>query len=541
MKELKFEELSLKQKLGMVMAGIVRPIRCEDKYETFEENFEFVLELIRNHSLGAVWVPPSTITGVAGMFPPHPDVLDRIREAADYPILIFTDAESGFGEHTIGRHNPIGSAGREDLAYTFGKVTAISARKMGYNVVCDPVVDMVDSWVACGGNVRSLGSDKEKVSKLAIAMSKGLHDGGVLSVAKHYPSTGGAKVDGHMAPHASDVTTEQLIDYNLYPYTQLIKEGLLDGIMAGHTSCPNIDPDYPTSVSKKIKSIIRELGFDGFFITDALDMMGLKARFGDTKVKGLCVESGIEFILPWFSAKKAYFDLCDCYDEGIITDERLDEAVKTVLAAQHKILEMKPKFDDYTEEDIEMFNKINTDSVYARTDEGVEASISREGKHFFAMLVHNDTDIADNGKVSVDTFTNGWWFPARIQKKIEELFPNSCVRAICQFPTPNQNMDVLHDSVDYDDVIFLTFAEAPAYAGSDHLTRRILALIDALNISGKISTIVHFGNPYVLEEVPHIKRILMGGCSPDSTNACLDVLAGNYPAKGVLTYDVKIQ
>ena len=143
LKELKFEELSTEQKLGMVMAGIIRPIRCEDKYETFDENLEFVLNLIRSHSLGAVWVPQSTLTGVKGFCDPHPDVIERVREAADYPILIFTDAESGIGEHMVGRHNAIGVADSEELAYTFGKVTAATARKKGYNVVCDPVLDMV--------------------------------------------------------------------------------------------------------------------------------------------------------------------------------------------------------------------------------------------------------------------------------------------------------------------------------------------------------------------------------------------------------------
>lgn len=541
MKELKFEELSLKQKLGMVMAGIVRPIRCEDKYETFEENLDFVLGLIRNHSLGAVWVPISTLTGVEGMFDPHPDVINRIRETADYPILIFTDAESGLGEHQIGRHNALGSTGSEELAYTFGKVTGITARKMGYNVVCDPVVDMVKDWVACGGNVRSLGSDKHKVASLAKAEARGLKDAGVLTVAKHYPSSGGSKIDGHMAPTSSMVTKEELVDYNLFPYTELMKEGLLDGIMAGHTKLANIDPEYPTTVSKKVKNIIRQLGFDGFFITDALDMMGLKAQFGDTNVKGLCVESGIEFILPWFSAKKAYYDLCECYEKGIITDVRLDEAVKTVLAAQHKVMNLQPKFEDITDEDIAEFNRINSDGIYVRTDDELHSSISKDGKHFFALLVRNETDIADDGKVSVDTFTNGWWYPVRITKKIQELFPNSAVRAISQFPTPNQNMDVLQDSVDYEDVIFLTFAEAPAYAGSDHLTHRIVALINALQISGKISTVAHFGNPYPLEELNHIPRILIGGISADSVDAGLEVLAGEHEAKGVLTYDVKFQ
>jgi len=532
LKELKFEELSIEQKLGMVMAGIIRPIRCEDKYETFDENVTFVLNLIKNHSLGAVWIPQQLEN--------RDEIIKKVREAADYPILIFTDAESGFGDYMIGRHNALGTVGTEEAAYIFGKVVALAARKAGYNVICDPVVDMCKDWAVCSANIRSLGSDKHKVAKLATAIARGIHDAGMLSVAKHYPSIN-APIDNHMAPSYSTVTKEELLDYNLYPYLQLHKEGLLDGIMTGHVKAINIDPDYPASVSKKVISIIREHGFDGFSITDALDMMGLKAEFGDTNVKGMCIEAGNEFILPWFSAVKAYKDLKECYAKGIITDARLDEAVRRVLEAQHKVNIAESKFDDLTEEDIEKFEAINRDSIYARTDEGVETSISRDGKHFFAMLVRNETDIADDGKVTVDSFTNGWYYPSKITKKIEELFPNSKVRAISQFPTPNQNMDVLQDSVGYDDVIFITFAEAPAYAGSDHLTHRIVALINALQVTNRISTIVHFGNPYVLEELSHIPRIIIGNASTQNIDAALTVLAGEYPAKGVPTYDVNFK
>ena len=94
MNELKFEDLSLQQKLGMVMAGIVRPTGLDDKYGTFEENLEYVLEMIRNRSLGAVWVHLQS-------FRICPDVMERIKAAADYPILIFTDAENGIDSSEI--------------------------------------------------------------------------------------------------------------------------------------------------------------------------------------------------------------------------------------------------------------------------------------------------------------------------------------------------------------------------------------------------------------------------------------------------------
>lgn len=534
MKELKFEELTTAQKLGMVMAGIIRPLKPTDNYESFDENLEYTLELIRNHSLGAVWIPPA--------IPRREEAIAKVKEAADYPILIMTDVENGLGEYRIGRHNAIGMADKEELAYTFGKVTAITARQMGYNVVCAPVLDMQNKWGATGTNIRSLGCDKYRVAELAKAEAEGLRDGGVLRIGKHYPGGDNPlRVDSHMAERYSEMTKEELLDYSLYPYLELMKDDLLDGIMTAHCKFANIDSEYPASLSKKVIDIIREQGFEGVAITDALDMMGIKAKFGDTRSKGMCVQAGNEFILPWFSTAKAYRDLTDCYNEGIITDERLDEAVRRILAAQKKVLEMTPKYTEITDDDATQFARINNESVHARVDEGLDIAIPCDKKYFFVMLVHNESEINDMGKVSVDTFTNGWYFPTRVAAKIEELFPNSYVRPIYQFPTNHQNCNVLQDSLGYDDVIFITFAEAPAYTGSDNLTHRIVALIKAMQYSDRISTVVHFGNPFVLEELPHIPRILMGSVGADNIDAALEVLAGKREAKGVLTYDVNFQ
>lgn len=270
-------------------------------------------------------------------------------------------------------------------------------------------------------------------------------------------------------------------------------------------------------------------------------MMGIKAKYGETKPKGLCITAGNDFILPFCTSVRAHSDLCKCYEEGIISDERLDEAVRRVLEAQGKTLRMTPKFTEITEEDITKFNRINKDGIYARVDDNLEVPISRNGKHFFAVLVKNESEIAADGKVAVDTFTNGWYYPTKIIEKLEKDFPNSEVRVLYQFPTPEQNMKLLQDSLEYEDVVFITFTESPAFVGTDHLTHRIVTLINALQMSGRISTVVHFGNPFVLEELLHIPRIIIGGVSIDSTYAALDVLVGDYPAKGVLTYDVNFK
>ncbi len=529
MKELNIRELSVRQKLGMCMtAHIYDYNRPGDPVNT-----EYALDMIRNHALGAIWVDP-TIPDLAG-------TMARIREAADYPILIFTDAESGIGDHMIGRHNALGCTGSEELAYMFGKVTAVTARQMGYNVVCNPILDMTKANTVCGATVRSIGSDKHEVARLAKAIARGMHDGGVLTVGKHYPGTkGDGTIDSHMAEVLAPETAEELLDYNLFPYLEMMKEGLLDGVMTQHARIPNVDPDYPASLSEKVIGLIRNQGFDGFAITDALVMMGVAAKFGAQACKGLSIANGNDLALTWGPNKESYEAICESYDKGVIDDERLNEAVRRVLDAQRKTMP-EPKYTSLTDEDLQKFDSINRDATYARTDEGVPTAISREGRHYFAVLTPNEVTVNDQGKVNVDTFSGGWYRPQAIMDQLSSLFPNSTAVAINEFPSAAQNMHLLERSVDYDDVIFITYTESQAYVGRECLTARIVSLIQALQVTDRVSTIVHFGNPFVLEDLEHIPRVLIGGLSADSVRYTLEILAGMYTAKGLLTYDINLK
>ena len=101
--------------------------------------------------------------------------------------------------------------------------------------------------------------NKEKVATLAVAMARGLHDAGILTVAKHFPGGSDAEgIDSHMSEGISEDTVEDLLNYSLYPYQRLLKEGLLDGIMTQHRRFVNIDPDRPATLSKKVLDIRQE-------------------------------------------------------------------------------------------------------------------------------------------------------------------------------------------------------------------------------------------------------------------------------------------
>ena len=517
MKELKFEELTTRQKLGMTFCAVLHGVKRTD------EDDAFVLDLIKNHSLGAVWIEKGFDNTAAQ--------IARVKEVADYPILILTDAESGIGEYLVGKHNAIGTAGTEKHAYAFGKAVGVTARKMGYNVVCDPVIDMHD------GNPRSLGTDREKVVKLGAAEARGMHDGGVLTVGKHYP--GGVNrdsIDSHMAESVSNETKEDLLERGVYPYIKLNEEGLLDGIMVGHMRFPNIDPEHPATLSKPVIDIFREQGYNGFIITDALCMMGIRAKYGEVRSKGLAISAGVDTLLPYaWNNTEQFSQYCEAYEKGLVPDDMLDAAAKRILEAQHKVT-LLPTDTELTEEDIKAFKSINKDGVYTRIDEGLPTTISRDGKHYFVLVVNQNETIGANGKIEVDTFSGGWHHPARITKKIEELFPNSHVQLIHQFPSQGEMWTILNNTFGYDELVFINFTEFLAYTGREHITIRMTSLIEAMQLTNRISTMIHLGNPHVLEVLPHIPRYIFGGHSAESIDTCIEVLAGEYSANGVPTF-----
>ena len=523
MEELKFEDLTLEQKLGMISVATIGT-RQKPEYE------EYVLELIRNHSLGCLWVQ------MGGCDDDMPGFVKKVKEIADYPLLIVQDAESGISDFMIGSHSAIGIAGTEEHAYAFGKCVGVTARNLGYNMLCDPVVDMRP------GSARCFGLDKEKVAELAVAMARGLHDAGILTVAKHYPGgTDAEGIDFHMSEGISEDTVEDILNYGMYPYKKLMEENLLDGIMTQHKRFVNIDSDYPATLSGKVISIIRSLGFNGVIMTDALSMMGIRAKFEHVESKGLAIKAGANLLLHFEPNNKSEFDAVrQSFEEGFFDEKILDEAVKRVLATQKKTMSV-PKYTHLTNEDVEMFESINRDSVYAVTDEGVPVSISRNGRHYFVVLVRSCVKLSAGGKVDVDTYTTDWHQPTQIEKRLNELFPNSDVNMIGQFPGPMECARVLKGAIGYDDVVFISFSEQLAYTGPEHITRRIESVMNSMQRSGQISTIVHFGNPMVLENINHVQRYIFGTHSTKGVLATLDVLAGLYPAKGKPIFNANLK
>lgn len=523
MEQLRLEALSVEQKIGMTL--VVRGYRDE-------EDRDFVYEMLRKKSIGGVQV---------ACRPGCEEETARIRELAGYPVLICADMEKGFpaSEYLIPSMMSLAAAGDEQLAYEFGCITAIEAKRHGYSVVWGPNVDLLPKDESCAGAVRRFGSDPERVSRLAEAIMRGYMDNGLFPTMKHYPGASDVCVDTHMMEGRSQLTREELFRRDLQPYLQAMRRSGLPGVMTKHTAVEAIDPDYPASLSRKVISLLRQEGFDGLITTDSFAMMGVLQKFGEEKIYGLAVAAGNDMVLPNYRIpfREAYGYMLKAYRDGVITPERLDEAVRRVLKAQEFTLRQAQRAE-LSEAQTDVVRQIIEKGVCALTDDGVSCALEGNKKRLFVVLYENAYR-DDNGEINeiTDPGAIGFADLPRIRSLIDGFFPGSEMIAINQFPSRKQVERVCYASTMAEEVVFLTYSMGGAYAAGYRLTEKIANTM--LAVQPKLAAILHLGNPFAVECAPHTPRRIFAFGGTNGPELVLRVLAGTLTPQSGLPVELK--
>ncbi len=516
-KELKLEELTVEQKIGQLIVAR----HCID-----EEDAQFVLDMIKKKAVGGVQYD---------FREKYKDYMEKIKETAEYPLLICADMETGYpiGEYKTPYAMGIASSGDPKIAYDMGRVIAIEAKKTGANCFWGPVADLAAEGAQCK-IARCFSDDPEIVSEYAIEMIKGFQDEGMVTTMKHFPGGSDVLSDTHIMTEASSYEIEELLKKDIIPYIRAMKETDLAGIMTGHVLFSKIDNKYITSLSKKVIDIIREAGFDGLIVTDSLAMMAIVNNYGEGDSLGLAIKAGNDMVLPNYRLgyKKSYEYLMNAYNEGIITDERLDEAVARVLKAQKRTLK-KASMEEVSEE---LYNKVkeaHKNSVVAILKDGYEAKLDKDTKKLFVFLCENAYPGIDG--TSPEFESRAFYLKERVEenkKKILKEFPNSDALIISEFPHQLEMSKVCVEAQKYDEVIFYLFCKMSSYLGSDGISERIGTLIQA-NLN-KTSAVVHVGNPYEIKKFKDVKRIINAPYGSETDEWILKALKGEFVPKGKL-------
>ena len=513
---LNIENMTTEQKLSMLL--------CIRQFE--EDDMDYTMEMVKKRAISSIQANPR-----------KPEQWKCIIEAADYPILVLNDMEQGYPPSDLPQIPvmSLAACGKKEYFESFAKGVIRDAKKEGFNGNWGPVIDL--HRISGPFNVGRNFSDNPKVvTECAAIISEIYRQNNFLSTGKHFPGGHDCPFDTHMTEGFTNLSREELIEYDVYPYIELHKRGLLPCIMTNHQIYTSIDTDYPASLSKKCIDIIRDAGFDGVAFTDSLAMMGILQKYGEKNAYGLAIYAGNDIILPNLrtSARECYEMVCEAYREGMFTEERLNEAVRRILAAMEFVSQTPENPTEFTEQDEKNLRSVAKECITAVNDEGIKTALGgkAEDKLFVITTNTGSGDIIEQEIMQKP----GWYSPVLLGKTIQKEFPGAGIMFLPEFPTASENQAVLVEATKYKEVIFCTFCDAQCYQGSDALTRRFESVINCLVHSGKTDTVVHFGNPFAVNNLMHIKRKLFGFKIKESQKHCIEALAGKFEPTGKMPF-----
>lgn len=166
-------------------------------------------------------------------------------------------------------------------AWLLGRIIADQVRGAGLDIACAPVLDIAVEGSHDVIGDRAFHGDPEIVSLLGRAMAEGLLAGGVIPVGKHWPGHGRTWVDSHLSLPV--VETEQMLleATDFVPFRDAGSAAPIG--MTAHIRYPVLDPDQPATLSPQIiEGVIRGwCGFDGFLVSDDIDMKALNGNPGE--------------------------------------------------------------------------------------------------------------------------------------------------------------------------------------------------------------------------------------------------------------------
>lgn len=271
-----------------------------------------------------------------------------IQEHSRIPLLFGANLESGGnGIASDGtyyaRPMSVAASDNPENAYRLGAIAGREARAVGCNWAFSPICDLDMNYRNPITNVRTFGTDQDRVIRFVKEQLKGLRDNGVAAAVKHFPGDGVDERDQHLLASVNSLPAEEWERTYGVIWQEVVDAGTLS-IMVGHILQPawsrKLNPDLkdqeilPASLSYELLTgLLRgRLGFNGMLVTDATPMVGYNVSMKRQEAIPATINAGCDMILFNKDIREDYGFLKAAAEDGRVSAERIDEAVTRILA-----------------------------------------------------------------------------------------------------------------------------------------------------------------------------------------------------------------
>lgn len=177
-----------------------------------------------------------------------------------------------------------------------GYVIGAELAAHGLDFSFTPVLDLDYGASSVIGD-RAFHYDPLAVAALGAELVRGLADGGMGAVGKHFPGHGYATADSHVAVPTDDRPLAEILRKDLVPYGPAIQAGLA-GVMPAHVIYSRVDAE-PAGYSRVwLQEVLRgRLGFKGLVFSDDLSMEGASTAGGVAERAQAALGAGCDMVL----------------------------------------------------------------------------------------------------------------------------------------------------------------------------------------------------------------------------------------------------
>ncbi|MBL8967573.1 MAG: glycoside hydrolase family 3 protein [Spirochaetaceae bacterium] len=272
----------------------------------------------------------------------------RLQALSKIPLFLAANLEAGgnglVSDGTFyGNNMTVGATKDGENARRLGEICAREAGAVGGNMAFAPVIDLNLNWRNPITNTRSFGDDPELVARMGAAYVKGAMDNGCSVTIKHFPGDGCDGRDQHCLTTVNTLSVEDWMASYGAAYKACIAAGA-DGLMVGHIAFPAYCDrhgkpelrDLPGTLNPLLlqKLLREELGFKGLTMTDATMMTGFLQAMPRREVVPLSIAAGCDMFLFQRNMDEDFRFMMDGIKDGVLTVERVDEAVTRILATK---------------------------------------------------------------------------------------------------------------------------------------------------------------------------------------------------------------
>lgn len=435
------------------------------------------------------------------------------------PLLVTVDQEGGIvarltapvavspGNMALGATlNPL-------TAYQTSTATAQQLKALGINIDDAPVVDTNTNPANTADGTRSFGDKALLTSALGAASVLGYQQSGVGATAKHFPGLGSTSVNTDNGIAVSDQTKQQFFANDIPAFRATIAAGT-DEIMAAHIVAPSLDPTgTPASLSKPmVTGILRDqLHYQGLVITDALSAAAL-GNYTDAQIAVMAVEAGDDQLLMPTDLRASIAAVKGAVASGEISTSRLDQSVT-------RILQLKSQLG--------LFRSSQVDASKAA------GAVGTSGQHeaMDAAADRSITLLRNSGKVlplapssGKKVLVTGWGAGGTTTMTAQVASHGVTATRLYTGGAPSQALiDAAVAAAKQSDATVVLSYNSWGDPGQ-------IALINALQATGKPIVVLATGAPYELGQLPTVTTFVAAyGYQTTSLRAAANVLFGAQP------------